>query len=136
MFFYLIKNKRDCDKEYLNQFRSDFDYALYIIRQEFRIQDEKTFQLTRIMSFNFDICYEFAFEYHNPELPRVTTFTIQIPNFSVANPENYSYLLEGYSLFHDTSESSTTRIAHSLDHHKVADALHEFLATLNTPTPV
>lgn len=135
-YFYLNKDKSGCNKETLDEFRSDFEYALRVIRQQFRIQDEKVFQLTCIMNFNFDTSYDFTFEYHNPELPRVVTFTIQIPDFSAANAENYSYLLDGYSIFHNTSDCSATRIAHNLDHHKVADALHEFLKTLDTPIPV
>ena len=135
-YFYLNKDKSGRNKEALDKFRPDFEYALRVIRQQFRIQDEKVFQLTCIMNFNFGMSYDFTFEYHNPELPRVITFTIQIPDFSAANTENYPYLLDGYSIFHNTSESSSTRIAHDLDFHKAADALHDFLKTLDTPIPV
>ena len=110
-------NLKDEDKE---KYKKSYKFITNRIKDDI-LKNNKEFELTSIIDYNYSTFYTFEYKYKNIKL------RIDIPMYPNARENNYQELLRGYSLYLCTSNTSCELIYHNLNYEKVADFLENYV---------
>lgn len=89
--------------------------------QEKILKTKNKFKFREMTSVNYHEKFSFEYEYQG------IVFRIDCPIFEKATKENFFEILEGYAVYHQTSDSGWTSVCFDLDLDKLSEKLHNWL---------
>lgn len=117
--YFWHKDDNEWSEEDKTKFKTSYEYVIRTLKEEF-FKDYDV-ELVEVIEFWYGVSYEFTYKYKNQ------TIRIEVPCYSMANKENYAYLLNGYRALYPENERSWSTIAYGIDYRDIIEKLHQWI---------
>lgn len=117
--YFWHKDDNEWNEEDKTKCKTSYEYVIRTLKEEF-FKDYDV-ELIEIVEFWYGVSYEFAYKCKNQII------RIEVPCYSMANTENYAYLLNGYRALYQENERSWSTIAYSIDYRDIIEKLHQWI---------
>lgn len=118
--YFWHKDDNKWSEEDKEKYKTSYEYVIETLKEKF-FKDYNDVELIEVVEFWYGVSYEFTYKYKNQ------TIRIEVPCYSMANKENYGYLLNGYRALYAENEYSWNTIAYGVDYRDIIEPLHKWM---------
>lgn len=117
--YFWHRNDVDFDEQEKDRLKTPYEYVINTLKEKF-FKDYDV-ELVEVLEFWYGVGYEFIYKYKGKRIQ------LEVPCYSMANKENYVYLLNGYKVLYEEEKSHWKLITSSIDYQDIIEPLHKWM---------